>query len=240
MKKYFLLSLIFLLSAGTLLFAEAAEEKESEEIIFNSETITQSKSIDTIENEKQISRLIARSVNINTLKQNKEAIFTLAQDLDEESKRALFEKYKSDAEAAKKENIRAGYGLGSLGQGDFAAFLPHALIDGFGSFAFYGGLTFLGFWTMLDFCTLFMISASTDYSLKCYIYGGAFSLGGAVIMISSRLISMIHPYKYAEKFNAILTEALDLNDDVEKITLAPILIPDENLRAGMAISMKLK
>ncbi len=244
MKKCFLLSLIFFLSAGIFLFAEEGTNQSSEEIIFTSEFINENQnsaqSTETKEIKREISRLLARSANVSTLKKNKEAIFSLAQDLDIETRIDLLKKYESDAETAKNENLRLGYGLGSFMQGDFWAFLPHALIDGVGSLAFYGGLTFLGIWFTIDFCTLFSLSITTDYSLQYYQYGAIISLAGGVVMLSSRLISIIHPYNYAKKFNLILNEALDLTDSIEKISVTPLLIPDEDFKTGMAISMKLK
>lgn len=245
MKKFLFLSLTLFFFTASFTFAQKADTSSDvlneDELIFTQDHIPSSTDDDDLYD--TINFLI-----VNGLFKNQIKIKELSKNLSEESRLELFEKRQSDAKQAKSENLKKGYGLGSLDQGDYNAFLPHAIIDGIGSLAFYGGSTVAIFMITWDFLWNFIfipvkILAGQDIDQwtwlcpKIYPVCGILAASGFTLMLTSRLISLAWPQKYKTKFDSALKDALNLNDNIENVSLNPIFIPADNPVLGLALKI---
>ncbi len=180
---------------------------------------------------------------------NQDLISELSAQLSEEDKNELYSQNESNASKAMKENFFSGYGRGSAAQGNFAAFIPHLIIDKAGTYilAIGGGLA--GGLFCVDcivnlFAGMGAAAAGAEGKIfsifpKGYIYSGLVALTGFGVCLTSRLISLIWPKIYANKFNAALKNALNLNEKVENISFEPLLLPSKNTEIGLLLSIKL-
>ncbi len=240
MKKYLLFSLSLFFFAGTGLFGQEENSafQESEEIIFSEQAVGENQLFEETEDINGIKKEIGLLIK-NGLQENKEKISSLSQKLPEEEKLLLFKTYESDAKTARQENMWPGYGLGSLWQGNFTPFLPHLLVDGIGSLALYtGGMGILIF-GIVDFIPFLSTKGEVAIFKDYYLPLLGIMGGGLAVMLTSRLISLIWPNLYATKYNANLKEALNMDDWEESISVNPVIIPDKNFRAGLAVTMKM-
>lgn len=245
MKKILFIFFAFFAFSSSLIFAET--EQEAAEL----DALVEAALQDTSALKDRVSSLIEHD-----LFKNKKYIRDLSEDITDDDKIALFDLHKSKPKKAMVRNIWPGYGLGSLSQGNIGAFIPHAIIDGAGTIAFSGAVGLLGSLFTIDIISnvlvaLFsapfssMFNSTSGYEWHwifldgykyCAIIGGI----GLGTIITSRLVSLIWPNQFAKRFDKTLRESLNIDGVVEKISVEPIIIPDETATVGLLLNFRFK
>ncbi|GEM_PF-3929398 len=244
MKKILFIFFAFFTLFSGMIFSETAEEAAE------LDALVEAALQDTSVLKDRVGALIEHD-----LFKNEKYIRDLSEDLTDDDKIALFDLHKSKPKKAMVRNIWPGYGLGSLAQGNIGAFIPHMIVDGAGTVAFCGagGLAagLFAFDLSANFVALIFIapfaSASgndvqwisffpPDLYKYCAIVGGI-GLGTIVV---SRLVSLIWPNQFAKRFDKTLRESLNLDGIVEKISVEPIIVPDESATVGLLLNFRFK
>ncbi len=245
MKKILFIFFAFFAFSSSLIFAET--EQEAAEL----DALVEAALQDTSALKDRVSSLIEHD-----LFKNKKYIRDLSEDITDDDKIALFDLHKSKPKKAMVRNIWPGYGLGSLSQGNIGAFIPHAIIDGAGTIAFCGaGGLAVSLFTVeicINFLRLIFIAPfasasgndvilwrglfSSDLYKYCAFIGGI----GLGTIITSRLVSLIWPNQFAKRFDKTLRESLNIDGVVEKISVEPIIIPDETATVGLLLNFRFK
>ncbi len=244
MKKILFIFFAFFTLFSGMIFSETAEEAAE------LDALVEAALQDTSVLKDRVGALIEHD-----LFKNEKYIRDLSEDLTDDDKIALFDLHKSKPKKAMVRNIWPGYGLGSLAQGNIGAFIPHMIVDGAGTVAFCGagGLAagLFAFDLSANFVALIFIapfaSASgndvqwisffpSDLYKYCAIVGGI-GLGTIVV---SRLVSLIWPNQFAKRFDKTLRESLNLDGIVEKISVEPIIVPDESATVGLLLNFRFK
>lgn len=247
MKKILFIFFAFFAFSSSLIFAETGQEAAE------LDALVEAALQDTSALKDRVSSLIEHD-----LFKNKKYIRDLSEDITDDDKIALFDLHKSKPKKAMVRNIWPGYGLGSLSQGNIGAFIPHAIIDGAGTIAFCGagGLAASVFTVELvfNFFAYIFITGpiasatgnndvanwvslfSPDFYKYCAIIGGI----GLGTIITSRLVSLIWPNQFAKRFDKTLRESLNIDGVVEKISVEPIIIPDETATVGLLLNFRFK
>ena len=244
MKKILFIFFAFFTLLSGMIFSETAEEAAE------LDALVEAALQDTSVLKDRVGALIEHD-----LFKNEKYIRDLSEDLTDDDKIALFDLHKSKPKKAMVRNIWPGYGLGSLAQGNIGAFIPHMIVDGAGTVAFCGagGLAagLFAFDLSANFVALIFIapfaSASgndvqwisffpSDLYKYCAIVGGI-GLGTIVV---SRLVSLIWPNQFAKRFDKTLRESLNLDGIVEKISVEPIIVPDESATVGLLLNFRFK
>lgn len=245
MKKILFIAFAFFALSSSMVFSETAEEAAE------LDALVEAALQDTSVLKDRVGALIEHD-----LFKNEKYIRDLSEDLTDDDKIALFDLHKSKPKKAMVCNIWPGYGLGSLSQGNIGAFIPHMIVDGAGTVAFCGagGLAAALFsaeicinFLRLIFIAPFASSSGNDVILwrglfspdlykYCAIVGGI-GLGTIVV---SRLVSLIWPNQFAKRFDKTLRESLNLDGIVEKISVEPIIVPDESATVGLMLNLRFK
>ncbi len=63
---------------------------------------------------------------------------------------------------------------------------------------------------------------------------------GLTGILATRILSLILPENYSEKFNEGLVDSLNLSDSVESISIKPFVIPSQKTDLGLAFSVNFK
>lgn len=241
MKKILFIFFAFFAFSSSLIFAET--EQEAAEL----DALVEAALQDTSALKDRVSSLIEHD-----LFKNKKYIRDLSEDITDDDKIALFDLHKSKPKKAMVRNIWPGYGLGSLSQGNIGAFIPHAIIDGAGTIAFGGaGGLLVSLFTidimfnvfLAPFSSMFNSTSSYEWHwifLDVYKYCAIIGGIGLGTIITSRLVSLIWPNQFAKRFDKTLRESLNIDGVVEKISVEPIIIPDETATVGLLLNFRFK
>ncbi len=246
MKKVLLLLSLFLLPAIFAFAQEVNQKTSQEEVLFTEENLAAENNQDII---VQINSLIAEDFFSN---QNQ--IKSLSSSLTFEERSLIYNTVLQDNEEKVRQtkllNFFVGYGVGSFRQGDRQAFVPLLITDIISSVAFYGaGSVALVYWGANVFSNLLAMMVSPAGGTP-YVWEWAYvtemkvlsviACVGLTGLLTTRILSLILPENYSEKFNASLLDSLNLNDSLESISIRPFVIPSQKPGLGLAFCLNFK
>jgi hypothetical protein len=231
-KLFFSLAIILFISMS-FVFADEAFDRELDERVEKA-----------LGDTSELIELTNSLIN-HGLFRNKKMISELTFDLDFTDRNNLFNKYYMEPSDFTALNFWPGFGIGSLGQRDILAFVPHMIIDGAGALALGVGATVISTVFVIDLTATVIIylgAAMSGNSIDSFqmVFGAEPYKWSAIVMASglgaclvSRLISMIWPGVYAKRYNKTLRNTLDIPVQQTDVSFVPLIDP-VNKQFGLA------
>jgi hypothetical protein len=226
LSKLLLASFILILVSTSFVFADEAFDKELD-----------AKVAEALGDTSQLMETVD-SLILHGLFRNKKLVRELTFDLNLPDRLGLFKKYYMNPVPYIASNFWPGFGIGSLGQRDFLAFIPHMILDGAGALGVgIGASALVTVFTIDLVVNFFAVLGGSDkfimtFGPDSYKWSLIVMAGGAGVCLVSRLISMIWPNIYAKRYNKTLRNSLD-TEIQEDVSFVPLIDPF-NKKFGLA------